>query len=248
MLKYVETNWLSEEGLETHDYQISFEKVKSQSTIKEQEKRPERLSLVKFFDYKQTRQFVEICSLFQKDVTQFYFNKNRKFHSTLLGFPVVESEYYDMVKEKINQFSEKTPMEMKITFDVIRLGTKYENNNALKPIKGISNGTIISYGDTICNEPFVTFGNNLASFLSNDKDLNPILGQRFRRKFPTVWCTMGHYTKDFKISPKLEAIFHDYMNFESSYFESSCRELELGKSCYKDLRDWKPLKKFRIGF
>ncbi len=50
MLKYVETNWQSEEGLETHDYQISFEEVKSQSTIKEQEKRPERLSLVKFFD------------------------------------------------------------------------------------------------------------------------------------------------------------------------------------------------------
>ena len=248
MLNYRETNWQSEEGLKTHNYRITFEEVNSEGTVGEQKKRTERLSLVKFLDYKQKRRFVEICRLLQKDDTRFCFNKSRKFHSTLLGFPVMEPEYYNIVTEKINQFSEEIPMEMNINFDVIRLGTKYERNNALKPINGISNGTIISYGDKIRNEGFVTFGNNLASFLSNNKDLNPVLGKRFRRRFPTVWCTMGHYSEDFRISAKLEAIFHEYTNLESSYFESPCQELELGKSCYKDLRDWKPVKKFHIGF
>ncbi len=246
MLNYHETNWKSDGGLETHRYEIIFEDINSESTIEEQKKRPERLSLVKFFENNERRRFIEICRLFHEDDEHFYFDENKRFHSTLLGFPVVESEYYDVITQQVKQFTEETHLEMMIKFDVIRLGTKYENNNNLKPVKGTSNGTLIALGDTIRNKAFTTFGNNLASVLTKDEDLNPVLGKNFRRRFPTVWCTMGHYTKNFKIMGKLEALFNEYLNLESSYFESPCHELELGKSCYKDLRDWKSISKFCI--
>ena len=48
ILQYRETNWLYEEGLETHSYNVTFEEVKSRCTIEEQQKHLERLSLVKF--------------------------------------------------------------------------------------------------------------------------------------------------------------------------------------------------------
>jgi hypothetical protein len=246
MLKYVETNWQSEEGLETHDYQISFEEVKSQSTIEEQEKRPERLSLVKFFDGSDRTCFFDICRHIQKNDEGFYFDKFKRFHTTLLGFPVVEPEYYDTIAEKIKQYSERTQGEMNVKFDLIRLGTKYENNKTLKPVKGTSNGTIIAVGDTINNKGFTTLGNNLASFLSNDQDLNPVLGNRFRRRFPTVWCTMGYFTRDFMITSEVELLFNDYRNLDQDQFRIPCYDLELGTSCYKDLRDWKRVKRFSL--
>ena len=43
MLKYNETNWRYEEGLQTHSYQVTFDKLNSRTTIGEQKKRAERL-------------------------------------------------------------------------------------------------------------------------------------------------------------------------------------------------------------
>ncbi len=246
MLKYVETNWQSEEGLETHDYQISFEKVKSQSTIKEQEKRPERLSLVKFFDGSDRTCFFDICRHIQKNDEGFYFDKLKRFHTTLLGFPVVEPEYYDTIAEKIKQYSERTQGEMNVKFDLIRLGTKYENNKTLKPVWGVSNGTVIAFGNSLHSRGFIGFGNKLASFLLQDQTICYFLGKKFRRRFPTVWCTMGHHTKDFKITPELEKLFGEYKKLDSDFFQIACPELELGSSHYKDLRDWKRIQTFSI--
>ena len=247
ILQYRESNWLYEEGLETHSYNVTFEDIKSRCTIEEQEKRPERLSLVKFFENNQNRQFIEICNNFQKVNTNFYFDQNKKFHSTLLGFQILNSEYYDMIAEKVKHFSEGNHMEMSIKFDVIRLGTKYENNNALNPIKSTSNGTIIALGDTLNNKRFTSFGNNLASFLLNDNDLIQVLGKKLRRRFPNVWCTLGCYLEDFKINSDLETLFNEYLNLQRAYFQMPCTELELGKSSYGDLRDWKSIKKYSVG-
>jgi hypothetical protein len=56
---------------------------------------------------------------------------------------------------------------------------------------------------------------------------------------------MGHYTKDFKITKKLETLFNKYDHLERD-FEIPCYDLELGISHYKDLRDWKPIQKFEL--
>ena len=116
----------------------------------------------------------------------------------------------------------------------------------MKPVEGVSNGTVIAFGDCLSNSEFNTFGNTLASILLRDNDLNNALGKKFRRRFPTVWCTMGNYTSDFKITRELEMMFNGYLNLNRAYFEIPCYELELGKSCYKDLRDWKRIQTFSI--
>jgi hypothetical protein len=41
----------------------------------------------------------------------------------------------------------------------------YEHGSSLKPVCGVSNGTIRGYGGTLPNKDFVTFGNELCSFL-----------------------------------------------------------------------------------
>jgi len=97
MLRYTETNWLYEEGFQTHDYQITFEQFKSQNTMEEQKKRAERLSLVMLFNDNESNRFFEISRRFQKNNEHFYFDKNKKLHATMLGFPVIDSAYYESV-------------------------------------------------------------------------------------------------------------------------------------------------------
>jgi hypothetical protein len=84
--------------------------------------------------------------------------------------------------------------EMLVKFELVRLGTeyeKYEKNDVLKPDPGMSNGTVIAYGDSSSNRAFTHYGNKVASFLIEDSSLKIILRKEFKRKFPTVWCTMG---------------------------------------------------------
>lgn len=100
MLTYLETNWLSKRGLRIHSYHVNFSQINSQLTVEEQKKRTERLSLVRIFDDKYAQQFLQICTQFKHDNQNFYFHKNRKFHATLLGFPVIEETYYDTIKQK----------------------------------------------------------------------------------------------------------------------------------------------------
>lgn len=246
MLKYRETNWLSERGFSTHTYQVTFSEAKCKSTVEEQKKRAERLSLVNIFDEKVVEHFLDICAEFQQQNRHFYYHRNRRFHTTLLGFPVVTQVYYETIKERINEYFEKSPVrQICVKFDRVRLGTKYESHNNMKPVPGISNGTIIATGDLKTNETFTLFGDNLCSSLLEDKNLDAVLGKEFRRRFPTVWCTMGHYTKDFKVTQKLETVFHKYENLESR-FNIPCYEIQLGCSQYKDLRDWKLIQKFSL--
>jgi hypothetical protein len=247
MLRYFETNWLSKEGLRTRSYNVNFSEVKTRLTVEEQEQRTERLSLVKIFDHKETAVFFEICTQLQKENQNFYFHKNRKFHATLLGFPVIEETYYDTIKQKVGEFCQKPrTKKMSVKFDLLRLGTKYENNGTMYPVFGVSNGTVIAYGDSACNKQFTTYGNELISFLIQDRNLDAVLGKSFRRRFPTVWCTMGNFTRDFAITEDLEIMFNKYRNLNKALFQIPCSELELGVSHYKDLRDWKLIQNFYV--
>lgn len=247
MLSYSETNWRKQNGLQIDTYQVIFNEVKSKSTVEEQKERAERLSLVKIFNEWEINHFFEISTRFHKNDEHFYFHRDKKFHTTLLGFPVIESAYYEAIREKINQYFEQLrPKKMSTKFDVIRLGTKYENNNTLKPDYGVSNGTIIAFGDNLHNTNFINLGNKLARFLIEDRKLNSVLGSKFRRKFPTVWCTMGHYITDFKITDELEKVFNEYKELDSNHFRLPCFEFQLGRSHYKDLRDWKVIQTFSI--
>ena len=60
---------------------------------------------------------------------------------------MVDPRYYDAITERINQFSLGEQAEMNVKFDLVRLGTKYQINNTLNPVQGVSNGTVIAFGD-----------------------------------------------------------------------------------------------------
>lgn len=220
MLKYRETNWRSENGLDTRKYQLMFNKVLSQATVQEQKKRTERLSLVTFIKDSSKSELVHICHNFKKNDPHFCFDENKKFHITLLGFPVIDPLYYDKIVQKIDEFIEPTRTELNVKFELIRLGTKYENNDTLYPVYGASNGTIIAYGDsTTSNKKFTTYGNELISFLLQDRNLNTILGKSFRRRFPTVWCTLAQYARDFIITDHFETLFNKYKKLNEALLQ-----------------------------
>jgi hypothetical protein len=101
--------------------------------------------------------------------------------------------------------------------------------STLNPIKSTSNGIIFAFGDTIDNKGFTTFGNSLASFLLNGIYLSHILGKTFRRRFPTVRCTMGYYVRDFKIKLNLASLFKQHLKLERSYFSNALWRITIGK-------------------
>jgi hypothetical protein len=243
-MRYRETNWKYEKGLETHSNELTFNRVSSQDAIGEQRKRTERLSLVKFIGGAVRAELIDICHNFKLNDKCFFFDEDKKFHVTLVGFSPIASDYYDRITQKIDDFIALTQTDLNVRFDMIRLGTKYEKKDCLKPVYGVSNGIVIAFGNSTSNKKFNVYGNKLISFLIRDRNLSTVMGKTFRRRFPTVWCTMGYYTRDFTITKKLEALFSKYDNLDKSIFTIPCFELELGLSHYKDLRDWKPLKRF----
>jgi hypothetical protein len=243
-MRYRETNWKYEKGLETRRYQLTFNYVSSLDTVQEQRKRTERLSLVMFIHDPTKSELVNICRNFKLNDPSFAFDENKRFHVTLLGFPPIAPGYYLKISEKIGEFIKISQSEFSIKLDHIRLGTKYEKKNTLNPITGTSNGTIIAFGNSNSNKDFNTYGNKLISFLIRGNHMNIQFGGTHRRRFPTVWCTMGYYTRDFTITKNLESLISKYDNLDETMFEIPCSELEFGLSNYKDLRDWRPIQRF----
>ena len=147
-----------------------------------------------------------------------------------------------------NSLEKKKHGKIIITFDEVRPGTMYLENKIDTPVHGMSNGTVIAVGDVAANEQFCNYCNQLGSFLLKDKNIEPILGSSFRRKFPTVWCTLGYYNKrnEFKIDNELENIFKRYNNLQKVGFKVAINEIALVESKYKNLRYPKLVQKFRV--
>jgi hypothetical protein len=112
---------------------------------------------------------------------------------------------------------------------------------------GQSNGTVIAIGDVSHNIEFTKYANSLTKYLLNDKNIQSILGRKFRRKFPTVWITLGYYNKEgrYKIDTVLEDIFKQYIKLDKE-FSFSISEISLVKSKFKNLRYPKLIQKYRI--
>ena len=83
--------------------------------------------------------------------------------------------------------------------------TIYSENKIFGPAHGIGNGTVIAFGNVDKNIHW-NFANRLTSFLLKDKYIRSILVSKFRRKFPTVWCTLG------LLRPRINLKFLDYVD------------------------------------
>ncbi len=247
MLKYKETNWKYEKGFKTRKYDLAIDTINASKTRKVQQAKIEKISLVAFLNKEQTKIFVNICRRLKRNDKDFYQNKN--LHATLFGFGPLKKNDYERIRKKIQQFSKKKrDSKIAISFDKVRPGTMYLENKTLRPLHGLGNGTVIAVGDIVKNEHFFNYSNQLSSFLLKDKNIESVLGANFRRKFPTVWCTLGYYNKEkgFKIGNDLEYIFRQYDDLNSNDFRFPITEISLVKSKYKNLRYPKLIQKFRL--
>jgi hypothetical protein len=247
MLRYNETNWKKERGFELRKYGLTFSKVLASKTRKEQQVKIEKISLVGFLNKEQRKIFANICKRIKNNDKDFYQNTN--LHATLFGFGPLEKKDYERIRRNVQQFTRKQRIKLlNIKFGVIRLGTMYLENKTLIPVDGISNGTVIAVGDVTQNEEFYNYSNDLTSFLLRDKKVKSILGANFRRKFPTVWCTLGYYNKknNFIIGTDLEDIFKQYNPLSGNAFNMAISEISLVRSKYKNLRYPKLIQKFKL--
>jgi hypothetical protein len=247
LLKYKETNWKYEKGFKTCKYDLVFDRILASNTRNEQQAKIEKISLVAFLNKEQRKIFVNICRRLKRNDKDFYQNKN--LHATLFGFGPLKKKDYERIRKKIQQFSrKKQDSKIAISFDKVRPMTMYLENNTLKPLHGMSNGTVIAVGDVVKNEDFCNYSNQLSSFLLKDKNIESVLGASFRRKFPTVWCTLGYYNKQkgFKIGNDLEDIFRQYEDLSCNDFRFPVTEILLVKSKYKNLRYPKLIQKIRL--
>jgi len=248
LLIYTETNWKYENGFDTHQYNLSVDTICSSATTKQQQAKIEKLSLVAFLNKDQIKIFVNICRRLKRNDTEFYQNKN--LHVTLFGFGPLAKKDHEAIRKKIQQFVNQNRIKkLNIKFESVRPGTMYSKGNTLRPLQKISNGTVIASGQVNQNKDFFNYSNNLGLFLLNDKKIKSILGADFRRKFPSVWCTLGYYKRNtnFRIDNNLEKIFSQYSDLTGNdFFNLSVSEISLVVSNYKNLRYPKLVQKFRL--
>ncbi|CAN5470400.1 hypothetical protein BH18THE1_BH18THE1_17660 [soil metagenome] len=245
MLIYRETNWKNERGFELSKYDLTINRADASKTRKEQQAKIEKISLIAFLNKEQKRIFVNVCKRLKRNDRDFYQNKN--LHATLFGFGPMSKKNYQTVRREIQLFTRSHKVALKIKLDSIRPGSMYCGNITLKPIMGVSNGTVIAIGNVSHNIEFSKYANSLTKHLMNDKNIQSILGKNFRRKFPTVWITLGYYNKKdkFRIDTALEDIFKQYIKLDKD-FSFPISEISLVQSKYKNLRYPKLIQKYRI--
>lgn len=246
MLTYRETNWKYERGIELCKYDLKINRAQTSITRKEQQAKIEKISLVAFLNKEQKKTFINVCRRLKRNDKDFYQNKN--LHATLFGFGPMSKKGYQTIRRKIQLFTNSQKVKsLNIKIDSIRPGSMYCCNKTLKPVMGVSNGTVIAIGDVSHNIEFTKYANSLTKYLVNDKNIQSILGKNFRRKFPTVWITLGYYNKKgkFKIDTVLEDIFKQYIKLDKD-FSFSISQISLVKSKYKNLRYPKLIHKYEI--
>jgi hypothetical protein len=240
-------NWRREKGFEIHKYDLSINTIQPSKTRKEQQAKIEKISLVAFLNKEQKKVFANICRRLKRNDKGFYQNSN--LHATLFGFGPLKKKDYEIIQKQIQEFSRiKRHSMLIVKLDSVRPGTMYSEKETQTPIQGMSNGTVITVGDVVRNKDFYNYSNQLTSFLLRDKNIKSILGANFRRKFPTVWSTLGYYNrqKNFTIGKDLEDIFKKYDNLKGNAFEIPISEISLVKSNYKNLRYPKLIQKFKV--
>ena len=162
MLEYKETNWKYQRGFKTREYDLVIDTILASKTMKEQQTKIEKISLVAFLNKEQRKFFVNICRRLKRNDKDFYQNKN--LHATLFGFGPLKKNDYERIRRKIQQFTESEKQETKIYYFSIRPGTIYFENKTIKPSHGMSNGTVIAIGEVSKMRTFVIIQTVLFSF------------------------------------------------------------------------------------
>ena len=231
----------------------------SSNTIQNQMcKQKEGLSIVAFF-----KDTDEITKLIKENINKQIDKLNNDFvptekvHSTFLGicpsqyiFKENLNDYFiELIQTTIKEFFDERKdngysTNFQLKFDEIRPGTwhGFDNNQ----IPNASDGTVVAIGNPHSNgnKDFVNLAEELVCYLKSR--LGQIFNDKFERKFPTIWSTLGYFVaKDFAIQSEFIRTFNQWKKLEENKVnEISITNLELVKHTFKDLRDAKPLEKY----
>lgn len=244
---YSETLWKRPHSFEIHEYKINIQRINASKTRIEQQTRIEKISLVAFLDKHQKRKFFNISRALKRIDNKFYQNNN--LHVTFFGFGPLSRQVTYKIDKRINEFFKRIKcMELCVSFDTLRLGTMYSGHKNAKPVQISSNGTVIALGEVKHNRDFFILSNKLTTFLLQDKCINLILGKNFRRKFPTVWITLGYFDRSekFAVNNDLQEFFEKYQSLNKKSFSFRISQINLVKSNYKNLRYKKLISQYSI--
>ena len=132
-------------------------------TRTEQQAKIEKLSYFVFKLREQRKILNRICRRLHQKRKDFY--QNKYLHVTLFGLESIGKKDYQTIAREIQLFTKSDNVALKIKLDSIRPGFMYCGNKTLKPLKGLSNETVIAIGDISHNIEFSKYTNSLTNIL-----------------------------------------------------------------------------------
>jgi hypothetical protein len=181
------------------------------------------------------------------------FVHTENLHCTFLGisrqhiFNENLNEYFiGLIQKTIKNFFDEREnnINFQLKFDEIRPGTWHGFDKNQIPNAG--DGTVVAIGKPSSNgnKDFVKLAEELVCYLKDR--LGQIFSDKFERKFPTIWSTLGYFlSKDFDVTPDFIKTFNQWKKSEHiKVNEISIKNLVLVKHTFKDLSDAKHLEKY----
>ena len=131
-------------------------------------------------------------------------------------------------------------------FHEIRPGTWFGKDQY--PIPYASDGTIVAIGKRSMdgNKEFVKLADDLVECLKNS--LYPVFGDKFERKYDTIWSTLGYFNhSDFDINENFADTFNQFKKqYDTDPMEIVVDTLKLVEYSFKDLSDANTLLEFKL--
>ena len=203
--------------LEYPKYGLKFCSIcpKTSNTIVEQQKRfdPPGVTIVSYPD-KSEEELEDILTGLKN--LQLDFKPAKKLHFTLLSLfdehrkqnPFYLKATLDCVRRFFDQYCHFMSGPLSIESSLVRPGSWYRDGQEV-PMS--SNGTVILMADleSASTQKFIRIGNVLEKYLR--QDLPYIFDASFKRKFPTMWCTLGYFDHDdFQVTEQIRDTFKSF--------------------------------------
>jgi hypothetical protein len=144
------------------------------------------------------------------------FRSAKRLHFTLLSFfeehrkqnPFYLKVTLDCVKKFFDNCHQYMSGPLRIESSLVRPGSRYKGG---REVPMISDGTVILMADLESTpaQRFLRIGNVLERYLR--QELPHIFEASFKRKFPTMWCTLGYFDhEDFEIEELIRDMFKGF--------------------------------------
>ena len=173
---------------------------------------------------------------------QLDFKPAKKLHFTLLSIfdehrkqnPFYLKATLDCVRRFFDQYRQFMTGPLNIESSLVRPGSWYRDG---QEVPMVSDGTVILMADleSASSQKFIRIGNVLERYLR--QELHYIFDASFKRKFPTMWCTLGYFDHDdFEIT---KLVGNTFKSFPTPTL--NIKDLQIVEFRRKDLEGFNPI-------